>query len=157
MAPNPHLSRFAAQEFRSRSAAAQHAVRAGRITAAEATGHLRPWLAIACLCGADLPELEDGLAALRTRTIVWPWDKAGQSRDLTETEVRTSLAADICPRARWEPVLKAARDKACNPFADPTQPRGADEADRAISLVTIANHLGLQGWRAPTMIEGVAA
>lgn len=71
----------------------------------EADRRLAPWLAIACLAGADLPELAEPLADLRT------FDLEG-GRTTTEAEARACLAAEICPRARWAPLLAKARDAA---------------------------------------------
>jgi hypothetical protein len=157
MQPNPHLARFAAQEYRSRHQRAHEAVRSGTMDVATATAHLRPWLAIACLCGCDLPELDEGLAAHRTKVIVWPYSRSGEQAEVTESEARALLAQDICARPRWEPILRAARDKACNPFADPTALPANTDADRAISLVTLAMHFGLKGWMPPTMIDAMVA
>ena len=131
-----NLANQAASEYRRRHQAAHEAVRTGRMDIATATGHLRPWLAIACLCGAELPELDEGLADIRTMQIVWPPERAGQSPDISEGEARARLADDICPRERWAPLLAKARDAAyAGPLATPEQIRSA------IALRDIANHL----------------
>jgi hypothetical protein len=131
-----NLANQAASEYRLRHERAHEAVRTGQMDLVTATGHLRPWLAIACLCGAELPELDEGLADIRTIQIVWPPERAGQSPEVSEGEARARLAHDICPRVRWAPLLAKARDAAyAGPLTAPEQIRSA------IALRDIANHL----------------
>ena len=127
------LAKSAARLFAQRQRAARDAVRTGRMDPRTATQHLRPWLAIACRIGADLPELEEGLANLRTVQLVWPTN--GAAPDVTDAEARARLADEICPRSRWAPILAAARDRALGgPLATPEQCRDA------IALRDIAAH-----------------
>ncbi|MBA3053624.1 MAG: hypothetical protein FP826_01505 [Sphingomonadales bacterium] len=156
---HPDLARAAASEFQLRQARAREAVRTGRMDPRTATQHLRPWLAIACLCGADLPELAEGLADMRERQIVWPevrrHDAASPSalaaarggyfgggispadpQEIGEAEARGRLADEISPRAVWAPLLASARDKALTgPLATPEQRAGA------VALRELASHL----------------
>jgi len=94
------LATFSAHAYRARRDRARAQVAAGAVDAARANAALAPWLAIACLAGADLPELarmlNAGDGATRSRSAVADW---------------------ICPRARWLPVLAAARDTALDRLA----------------------------------------
>jgi hypothetical protein len=103
--PATQLARIAAAAFADRQAEAARLVRNGGMLRGEAERRLAPWLAIACLAGADLPELDEALADLREKDPdnVWTFSD-GQARAL--------LASDICPRARWVPLLAKARDAA---------------------------------------------
>ena len=130
----PEIARATAQVYLARQQTAREEVRSGRMDPRTAAQHLRPWLAIACLCGADLPDLEEGLANLRTVQLVW--SSEGTAPTVTDAEARGRLASEICPRARWVPVLAAARDRALGgPLATPEQCRNA------IALRDIAAHL----------------
>lgn len=115
MSPLP-LAILAAEEFRRRQIKARAVVATRRMTKAQAEAHLRPWLAIACTLGADLPELADLL----------------ESREGN----RWLTADDICPRERWAPVLIAARDLA----GDKLQMDGTDVFGTA-ALICIAGFL----------------
>ena len=101
----PTIPRIAAAAFTQRQQRARRAVGAGELTRAMAEDRLRPWLAIACRAGADLPELEDPLADLRQK------DPAGNWL-CSDAEARAVLADQICPRASWAPLLAKARDHA---------------------------------------------
>jgi hypothetical protein len=125
------IARLAAAQFTQRQARARAAVRSGQMDPRTATQHLRPWLAIACHCGADLPDLTDGIAELRTRQVVW-----GEPGEVTEGEARARLADDICPRAVWAPVLTKARDAA---YTGPLTT--AEQNANAVALREIASHL----------------
>lgn len=123
------LPTIAAQQFRTRQSRARDMVGRGGMTRAQASAHLAPWLAIACLCGADLPELADRLADYRQDTRF----------PISDAEARWLVAEDICPRARWVPLLAAARDGAVDRAAaalDDTAARAA-----AAALQRIAIHL----------------
>lgn len=133
--PTP-ISQAAAKLFRDRQLRAIEVVRSGRMDQRTAGEHLKPWLAIACLCWADVPELDDGLLALRTTQIVWPPELAGGTRDVSEAEARFRLAHEICPRARWVPVLVAARDQA---WAGPLETKAQKEI--ALALRDVASFL----------------
>lgn len=130
----PDIARATAQVYTARQQTAREAVRSGQMDPRTAAQHLRPWLAIACLCGADLPDLEEGLASLRSAQLVWTSE--GTTPTVTDAEARGRLASEICPRSRWAPVLAAARDRALGgPLATPEQCRNA------IALRDIAAHL----------------
>lgn len=120
------LANAAAAEFQLRQARARRMVRDGTLSETAATRALRPWLAIACRAGADLPELEDGLAELSVTSLdgtAW----------LTPGQLRARLADDICPARIWRADLIAARDAGLS--AADTNPAAAD---RARALVAIA-------------------
>lgn len=102
------LANLAAAEFQRRQARATELVRTGAMTADLATARLRPWLAIACLLGAALPELEDGLAELR----ICQRFPGGTMGSRSDPDARTILAADICPRGVYLAALATARDAA---------------------------------------------
>ena len=132
IAPIP-LPDLAAAEFRRRQARAREVVRNRGMGVATAEAHLRPWLAIACLCGADLPELAD-LRRQLTRELQeiglhpanrdTPAGRHGCAADIStgggdsaaggrhDSAARWLLAEEICPRARWVPLLAEARDLA---------------------------------------------
>lgn len=99
------LARIAAAAFADRQAEASRLVRNGGMLRGEADRRLAPWLAIACLAGADLPELEEPLADLREKDPDDVWT-------FSDAQARALLASDICPRARWAPLLAKARDAA---------------------------------------------
>ena len=128
----PDLSRAAARAFCQRQAKARELVRSGRMDPRTATDHLRPWLAIACRLGADLPELAEGLAGTRVVQI-WPAEGA---RSFTDIEARALLADDICARRIWAPVLARARDHASAGPQDTPEQREAANA-----LAAMARHL----------------
>ncbi|ABD25076.1 hypothetical protein Saro_0629 [Novosphingobium aromaticivorans DSM 12444] len=119
------LAALAAAEFRKRQQRAREIVRNGGMRALQADKHLRPWLAVACLCGADLPELEEPLRVRR--------------QDGNEGEARWLAADDICPRAHWVPVLASARDEAFNRWLADSQ--NAALAQVASGIQRIALHL----------------
>lgn len=127
----PALSRLAAELFTTRQAKAREAVRARATTERQASEHLRPWLAIACLAHADLPELEEPLADQRvTSTDGTPF--------LREGELRALAAAEICPREKWEPLLIKATDHAM----DKATPEDQPSIDRALDLLALCRALG---------------
>lgn len=101
----PDPARIAAAAFADRQAQARRMVRDRAMPLAEAERRLAPWLAIACLAGADLPELAAPLADRVTRDL-------SDHYQITEAMARAELAPTICPRARWAPLLGAARDAA---------------------------------------------
>ncbi|NKI99615.1 hypothetical protein [Novosphingobium sp. SG707] len=103
----PSLADMAASLYLSRKANAQRAVNAGQTTPPQADRALHPWLAIACLCGADLPELRELIAQEREGRAIH-----GVDTPVSETRARRTIADNICPRERWAKVLTRARDKA---------------------------------------------
>lgn len=135
------LATVAAAEFRKRQGRAREVIANRGMSRGQAEQHLRPWLAIACLCGADLPELaellEDRRSAVDLATA--PEDQ----RALREAEARWLAADDICPRARWVPVLAAARDDAFNRYlaANTTGNQNAALVNAAATLQRMALHL----------------
>lgn len=131
------LATVAAAEFRKRQQRARDVTRNRGMARAQANRHLAPWAAISCLCGADLPELAELLA---DRRIDVGLDQASEEeRPLREAEARWLVAADICPRPQWVPVLAAARDEAFNRYlADSTN---AALTSAAAALQRIALHL----------------
>lgn len=96
------LATLALEEFRRRQTKARAVVAARQMTQQQAEAHLSPWAAIATHCGADLPETAE-LRADIVRSI---------EADSNPGIIRWLLAEEICPRARWAPVLIAARDLA---------------------------------------------
>lgn len=130
--PNPAISRTAAAAFADRQQRARQLVANRGISRAAAEDKLRPWLAIACLAGADLPELAEPLAQLRTS------GPAGEDI-FSDAQARALVADHICPRARWAPMLGRARDEALR-AADRFTPAGAArstpglEAEREAAL-----------------------
>jgi hypothetical protein len=127
--PPPEVSRLAAQAFTARQAAARRRFAQGEIALDTAVAHLRPWLAVACLLGADLPELDEMLADRRVFNV-------DGTAALTEGELRWLAADDICPRARWQPMLAKARDRAVDRSAS-GQAADIDEA-RTLSRLCAA-------------------
>lgn len=125
------VSVLAGNVYRQRQLAAVAAVRERRMASRQAEQHLRPWLAIACVCGADLPELADAIADWRVKDTLGNWN-------MTEMEARWLAAEDICPRREWAQLLFKARNQAFDRFL-------ADgcEANRAaaVSLQRLALHL----------------
>lgn len=101
----PPLATLAADQFRRRQARARAVVEARRMTLREAESALRPWLAIACLCGADLPELIDLIAEERVTHV-------DGAQGVTDGEARSLVARSVCPRANWIAALATARDAA---------------------------------------------
>ncbi|WP_408585954.1 hypothetical protein [Novosphingobium sp.] len=121
------LGHLAAAEFRRRQVRAREVVRNRGMTVAAAERLLAPWAAIACLCGADLPELADRIEDWRV----------SPGAQVSIGEARWLAADDLCPRPQWVPVLAAARDAALARFAaDPSAANTA--AATAIQRICIA-------------------
>lgn len=128
MSPAP-LAQLARAVFTARQAKASQVVAARWMTAAQAEAHLRPWAAIATLCGADLPELAEMRADIAAQ-INAPCEAPGSRHDAAggisgagpippqaDGMIRWLLAEEICPRRRWLPIFIAARDLACDRLA----------------------------------------
>lgn len=150
------IATIAAQEFQKRQQRAREVVRNRGMTVRTAEQHLRPWLAIACLCGADLPELAQPISERRKLLSDAPQgprsitDEGQNAAALLEMESRWLAADDICPRARWVPVLAAARDDAFSRYlADSTN---ETLADAAAALQRLCLHLAydINGHNIPT-------
>lgn len=128
---NAPIAVIAANEYRQRQRAAVEAVRNRAMLAEQAQAHLRPWLAIACLCGADFDELVEPIGDLRSKDTLGKWN-------ISEAEARWLVAEDICPRRRWAPLLEKARNLAFDRFiADACEPNRAS----ATALQRLALHL----------------
>lgn len=117
------LATVAASQFRARQQRAREVVRNRGMSAPQAERHLRPWLAIACLCGADLPDLAEILTDRRN--------------DGDEFEARWLAAYDICPRPHWVPILAAARDDAFNRYLAESQNPALTSAAAALQRLCL--------------------
>jgi hypothetical protein len=131
------LATVAAAEFRKRQKRAREIVGNRGMSPASANRHLAPWLAIACRCGADLPELAELLADRRID--VGLALASEEEKPLREAEARWLAADDICPRSQWVPVLAAARDAAFASYLADEQ--NAALVSAAAALQRIALHL----------------
>ena len=122
---------IAAEQYHGRHQRAQQIVRNGGMSADAATRHLRPWLAVACLCGANLPEIAGTIADLQ--------ELANASRHpMNPGELRWLAAEEICPRRIWAPILTRARDLAFDHFLEHD---GEGTLLAARSLQSLALHL----------------
>lgn len=142
------LATVAAAEFRKRQGRAREVIANRGMSRSQAEQHLRPWLAIACICGADLPELAELLADRRSDVKHFGDRRHGSAGDISpvdlmEAEARWLAADDICPRARWVPVLAAARDDAFDRYlaANTTGNQNAALVNAAATLQRMALHL----------------
>ena len=124
--PAAHLSRFAAAEYQRRQGHARRGVAAGEWSVNQATARLRPWLAIACLAGSDLPDLDEGLASFDST--------------VADHVRRDSLAAEICPRRHWVIELARARDVVIAASSPDDRP---EALDRARGLIALARHFAI--------------
>lgn len=126
------LANFAAAEYQRRQGHARRAVAAGEWSVNQATARLRPWLAIACLAGADLPDLDEGLA--------------GFARDIADENTvadfvrRDSLAGEICARRIWSRELARARDVVIAASSPDDRP---EALDRTRGLIALARHFAI--------------
>lgn len=128
----PAFADIAAAEFSHRRAAATRKVASGELDRAGAEALLRPWLAIACRFGAEVPEIAEMLRELRAMA------RRDGDPFLSASAARAILADDIHPRARWLAALAAARDQAIERSARPAVP--AAHIDRARRLCQLAWH-----------------
>jgi len=119
----------ALDEWNWRRAAAADAVRKGTWTQTEAATQLQPWLAIACLCGCDLPELEEGLARLNT------YRRDDPDQGTTPAQARLLLADEICAERRWREKLVAAFGKANDRLRGEHTPAQAEHVQRLMRLI----------------------
>lgn len=147
-APRETLPQLAALLYRRRAENASAVVASGKMTRAKANAHLRPWLAIACTLGADLPGLKERVA-----------DRlAGHEQVLSPGHARWLAADEICPRSTWAGVLAGARDQAFDRFrTDPSPPNAATARDLqrlCLALSHDANGHTIPPYRAP--IDGRA-
>ena len=125
------VPQIAAEQYTSRQIRAQMIVRYGGMTVAQAERHLRPWLAIACMAGANLPEIAAKIGEL---------DELAQTskHPMNPGELRWLAAEEICPRSIWAPVLARARDLAFDRFLE-SDDQGTHHA--AVALGALARHL----------------
>lgn len=157
MQPVTHLSiaGLAAQQFRNRQSRAREVVRNRGMALRTAEQHLRPWLAIACLCGADLPELVEPVRERRAQIDEKPQgprsvtDDVQTSAILLDMESRWLAADDICPRPAWVPVLAAARDDAFNRYLADSTNDALTSAAAALQRLCMHLHYDINGCHVP--------
>lgn len=131
-------AQMAAIEYQRRRDWLSRAIAEHKLSPADAEAKLRPWLAIAAMAGADLPELFDEHAT------IFPYETAGQT-------VREPTAIDkICPRPQALAALGAARNAAIDALdehraGDPAAARRKVETARR--LATLAMVLGAPPYR----------
>ena len=140
--PPAETSRFAAQEFRRLQAEARAAVASRQLTADKAERRLKAWLAIAALARADLPELVEALAPLRTRSVMRP-GMGWREEEVNEGEARADLAQAICPNGEWRRELERATDTALARAFDP------ETSARAAQFLALARALHVPFTTAP--------
>jgi len=128
---------FAAELYLKRKSRAVAAVRSGKVAPQQADRALYPWLAIACLCGADLPDLRPLIAAERN-----PQWLHGTPVPISDAQARESVADAICPASKWAITFAKARDEAyaaaCGQAADQSAAR---------VFKAVADHLAAMGYR----------
>ena len=117
-----NLAAISAQQYQLRKQACIAAIAARRITTSQAEARLRPWLAIAAICGADLEELRVGNAP------VYPQGRTGAP---PTTSARAPYT-DFASRENALEALTRARDAALDRDM-------RDDATRG--LVALARHL----------------
>lgn len=141
MTDRASVATLATDLFRQRQTRARMIVRNGGMALAQAEQHLRPWLAIACLAGADLPEITDLLAQLRRET--------GRASDqpIPDSVLRWLAAEEICSRPRWVTVLAQARDAAFDRFLADGEPARA--AATSLQRICLALQHDVNGHHVP--------
>lgn len=122
----PNLATFTADEFARRRALASRKVAQGELGVDQANALVRPWLALACRAGADLPELRDDLAMIAEGGV------------LSASQARAVLADDICPRTATLEALRTATGAMIARHERGGSPRTGDLFDRAIGLMRLA-------------------
>lgn len=128
------IARAAAEQFTTRQRKAAQAVASGKLNPAAATELLRPWLAAACLCGADLLELAEPLAELTAKNVDGSWS-------FSPGQARWVFARDLCPQDKLLGTIAAARDSALDALPDQGDPN-APQFEYASALNRMANHIG---------------
>lgn len=129
--------RAAGEEWDRRVASSAEMVRNGKWTENDRVERMQPWLAIACLAGCDIPDLEEGLERLTVRHV----DDPAQS--ITTTQARILLAQEICPIAKCREELHRANDTVSRQArgheadGDPVPPAIAETAARLDLLVRV--------------------
>lgn len=131
----PSLSAIAHAEYLQRCAAAKRKVDAGELPRQQAEALLRPWTAIALLCGA--PILAADIADARRTIVFYKGDgsPAQYGYVIPEAEARCDLAGDICSPIVWGPALAKARDAALGKVDTP------ERRERARNLCILARAL----------------
>lgn len=144
--PPVPLSRLAAAQFDTRQKRAAELVRNRGMARGAAEAALRPWAALACLAGCDLPEFEELLAERRET------DLASGTLVLGEGRIRSLVASEIFPRDRTLATLAKARDAALNGL--PAQCRtDSPEFESASGLNRLADWLGCPAFIPSTPVE----
>lgn len=116
------LPTIALAEFTRRQAQARRKVAQGTLPRHQAEQLLRPWAALACAIGADVPDLAAELA------------------DMADTTgARAILAESLCPRPMVLATLAAARDAALAGHSATATP---DRTRHARNLQQLADHMG---------------
>ncbi|NKJ43684.1 hypothetical protein [Novosphingobium sp. SG720] len=145
-APRETLPQLAALLYRRRAEKATAVVASGKMTRDQAKALLRPWLAIACTVGADLPGLEDAVAQRRT----------GHEHFLNPGHARWLAADDICPRSIWAGVLAGARDQAFDKFVQDSSLANAAAA-RDLQRLCLALERDVNGHHIPAYRPAIDA
>ncbi len=105
------VAELAASIYQTRQRTAQTVVRNRGMSIAEAERHLRPWLAIACIAGASLPEIDELIADLEDMS-------RASKHSMSPGAIRWLAAEEICPRSTWAPLLTKARNQAFDRFLE---------------------------------------
>lgn len=121
------LARIGLEQFRARQASAPAVAQKRRMTFAQIEAHLRPWAAIATLCGADLPELAHLRADIEADAREAGWN---------DGVIRWLLAEEVCPRRRWAALFTAARDAAMDRLH-------LDDSPEAIANAAALHRIGI--------------
>jgi hypothetical protein len=163
----PELAIAAANFYRQRQHNAAEIVRNRGMSQTQAQSLLRPWLALACLTGADLPEFQEAIADRRFKVMEhFPRNPSGRTETggmepkanispvdtsaagglsdsfgLTDSEARWLVATEICPRPAMLKALADARDEAWDKLPDQGDPN-SDPFLRASHLNRLADALG---------------
>jgi len=132
MLVNAHTAQLAAEELRDRQTSARRLIGEGKVTRARALAEIKPFVALACRWGVNLPELRDEIEQLRG---VFGADDLALARRL--------VADDLCPTHGISDALVKARDRAVErALSDPTR------QPRATRLAMIAAAFGCPHYRA---------
>ena len=130
----PAIAQYAAEAFAARKLMARQTVDARRMSLSQAEAHMKPWAAIACLAGADLPDLADAIADRTSKGADGEWITS-------PAEARFLVALDICPRDTALAVLAVARKAALDALPEQGDPN-SPQFTAASALNKLAVHLG---------------
>ena len=154
MTARPTVAQTALDQYKSRQKKAQMIVRNRGMSIAQAERHLRPWMAIACITGASLPEIDQVLADIAEIS-------TASGHPLSPGEQRWLAAEEICPRTTWAPILTKARDKAFDDFlasdAEPAFAMAIALQRMCLSLQHDVNGNHIPPWRQPADREQAIA